>query len=70
MIFKAFAPVLPHVILLPDASSTMLPVALGLMRFESFMNRKTTRSLTPKASEVELGYSVVNSLRPLSQHPG
>jgi hypothetical protein len=34
----------------------MLPVALGLMGFESFMNRKTKRSLTPKASEVELAF--------------
>src|SRR6266513_4428041 len=45
-------PVLPHVILLPDASPAMLPAGLGLLGFESFMNRKTKRSLTPKASEV------------------
>jgi hypothetical protein len=39
--------VLPHVIMLLDASSTMLPVALGLMGFESFMNLKTKRSMMP-----------------------
>src|ERR1039457_7658814 len=39
--FGIISPVLPHVILLPDASSTMLPVALGPMGFGSFMNRKT-----------------------------
>jgi hypothetical protein len=64
------APVLPHVILLPDASPAMLPAGLGPMGFESSMNRKTKRSLTPKASEVGLPFSVVNSQRLRSRHPG
>jgi hypothetical protein len=48
------APVLPHVILLLDASPAMLPAGLGLTGFESFMNRKTKPSLTPKAAEARI----------------
>jgi hypothetical protein len=34
VIWPIIAPVLPHVILLPDASRAMLPAGLGLGRFE------------------------------------
>lgn len=44
-----------------DASQGMLPAELGLMGFETSMNHKMKRGLTPKALEVGIPFSVVNS---------
>jgi hypothetical protein len=35
---KIFSPVLPHVILLPDASSPMLPAGFGFLVFEGLLS--------------------------------
>ena len=57
-------PVLPHVILLPDASPAMLPAWLDLVGLSVPLNRKTKPSLTPKAAEAGLEIAVVITLSP------